>query len=206
MAILKFVQGRLAQGMVAGAALAGFSSISGPLANGGWYDGNCGGACGQSQHADVLQQMERGRMRNVRWPGQFICPDRIHAAAPFDIMVQNGWRKQNLLGAHHFSEDCTKLTQAGEIRVRWIMTQAPTSYRQIFIERSLDTELTKARIATTQEFASKVSLDGGVPTVTESHLVSDGRPAATVDYVNTQFKENMPVPALPAATAVGEEQ
>lgn len=141
--------------------------------------------------------LDRGRCENSQWPKQFVAQDRMNAHAPFDVMIENGWRKQNLLGRHHFNEDCTKLTEAGKLRVQWILTQPPVQHRQVFIERSLKEELTQARIETANQFAANVLRDGSQPNIQETHIVSDGRPATTVNFVNTTFRDNMPVPALP---------
>ena len=149
------------------------------------------------------QHLEQGRAENNLWPQQYVGADRVRAKAPFDAMVRNGWRRQNLLGHHHFNEDSTQLTQAGKLRVQWILTQPPQEFRQVFIERSLIEGITETRIATINDFASQVLRDGGVADVTETHIVSDGRPATMVDFVNTTFRENMPIPALPDSAPGG---
>jgi hypothetical protein len=143
--------------------------------------------------------IKSGYRRNVLWPYPYICPDRMAVREPFEIMVRNGWRRQNLLGGYLFDPQTNQLTTAGELEVRWIMTQAPPAYRQVFIERSLDPAVTAQRIAATRQFAARVSLDGQLPEVFESDLMAEGRPAAIVDATNVKFMENMPVPVLPAA-------
>jgi hypothetical protein len=145
--------------------------------------------------------MKERREENARWPSQFIAQDRAAAVAPFDLMIQNGWRRQNLLGPHHFNEDCTQLSQAGKLRVQWILSQAPPEHRSVFIERSIEEGITQQRIETVNQFATLVSTDGIPVVAQETHIVSDGRPAVTVDFVNTQFRENMPVPTLPKGEA-----
>ena len=45
--------------------------------------------------------------------------------------------------------------------------------------------------------------DGYLPQAQDTHILSDGRPAVTVDFVNTQFRENMPIPTLPASGGGG---
>lgn len=157
----------------------------------------------------MCDHCERGRRQNAHWPSQFLCPDRMHAHAPFNAMIRNGWRRQNLLGSHHFNPESSKLTEAGELKVRWIMTQAPQPYRRIFIERSLDPEITKARVATAQLFASDAAnkiAGGETPQVQETHIVSEGHPASTVDFVNNQYRENMRVPVLPTSSSDQEGQ
>src|SRR6185312_14135236 len=105
----------------------------------------------------------------------------------------------NLLGAHHFNQDTNQLTKAGELKVQWIMTQAPAAHREIFIERTLSGEINAARLAVVRDYASKVSIDGRMPQVEETYLVSEGRPAAVVDATNVNFMKAMPAPVLPAA-------
>jgi hypothetical protein len=119
-------------------------------------------------------------------------------------MVRNGWRRQNLMGGYLFNPVTNQLTTAGELQIRWIMTQAPPAYRQVFVERSLDPEVTASRIAAARDFASRVSIDGQVPEVFESSMMAEGRPAAIVDATNVKFMENMPIPVLPADTTVDQ--
>ncbi|MEO0529280.1 MAG: hypothetical protein AAF266_01755 [Planctomycetota bacterium] len=145
--------------------------------------------------------LETRRQENNRWPEQFVEADRANTMAPFNVMVQNGWRRQNLLGSHHFNEDGTKLSQSGKLRIQWILTQAPPQHRQLFVEQSLNEEHLANRIATANEFASEVSRDGYPAEAQQTHILSDGRPAVTVDFVNTQFRENMMIPALPENSA-----
>ncbi|MEN1679497.1 MAG: hypothetical protein AAGJ46_07870 [Planctomycetota bacterium] len=183
----------LVQGIVAAGTLAVLSAPAGAF----WLDAFC-------------EYVHDGYEQNRRWPSPYLCPDRKHAHAPFDTMVRNGWRRQNLLGAHHFNEDATKLTQAGELKVRWIMSQAPPQYRRVFVEQSIVAGETEQRIASVNDFAQRVAEVSGTaapgmmavtpPQVVASHLVSEGRPAPVVDYVNTQFRDNMRVPMLPTST------
>lgn len=153
---------------------------------------------------DTAHYIKRGYHRNVDWPWPHICPDRAAVREPFAIMVNNGWRRQNLLGAHHFTADGSKLSEAGELKVRWIVTQAPPDRRDIYVERSVDPAVTQQRVAAARTYAGHVNIDGPMPQVAETYLVSEGRPAAAVDAVNVKFQESMPPPILPAATQISE--
>ncbi|MCA9241862.1 MAG: hypothetical protein KDA37_16745 [Planctomycetales bacterium] len=169
---------------------------------------DCGDACCQ-QSASPMSMEGYCRMIvgiNERWPSPYVCPDRVNAHAPFEMMVSNGWRRQNLMGSHHFSSDSTQLTQAGELKVQWIMTQAPEAYRRMFVERSVDPAVTEQRIATVREYSVKLAQGGAAPQVSDTHIVSEGRPAATVDFVNTQFRENMRTPVLPEGGLGGGDE
>ncbi len=150
---------------------------------------------------DGAHYVKHGYHVNQMWPWPYVCPDRIAVREPFCLMVNNGWRRQNLLGAHHFNPDTNQLTTAGELRVQWIMTQAPVERRNIFVERSLDPNTDAARLAAVRDYGTKVSIDGRMPNVEETYLMAEGRPAAIVDVTNVKFMQAMPAPVLPAVSA-----
>jgi len=146
----------------------------------------------------AVDYVRTGHRRNIDWPWPYFCSDRVAVRQPFEMMICNGWRRQNLLGSHHFDPETNTLNTAGELQVQWIMTQAPREHRQIFIAQSIDPRVTASRIASAQRFAQHVSIDGESPQVFDSHLLSEGRPASVVDFTNVRFLENMPIPVLPA--------
>jgi hypothetical protein len=149
---------------------------------------------------DTAHYVKRGYHQNTAWPWPYVCPDRIAVRQPFCQMIENGWRRQNLLGTHHFNPDTNELTSSGELRVRWILTQAPPNRRNIFVERALEKDITEARLATVREFATQVTVDGMTPQVADTFLISEGRPASVVDNTFVRFQESTPPPVLPAAT------
>ena len=150
--------------------------------------------------------VRRGYHRNVAWPWPYICPDRAAVREPFGIMVNNGWRRQNLLGEHHFNPQANGLTKAGELKVEWILTQAPPEHRTVFVERSVDPSVTASRMAAAREYSSQIAIEGQPPEVAETYIVSEGRPASVVDSINVRFQESARPPVLPAATAVSTGQ
>jgi hypothetical protein len=148
----------------------------------------------------TARYIKRGYHQNVIWPWPYVCPDRAAVREPFAMMVNNGWRRQNLLGEHHFNANSDQLSTAGELKVHWITTQAPPERRNIYVERSLNPEVTERRLAAARDYAARVETGGQVPQVFDTHLVSEGRPAATVDATNVRFQESMPPPVLPAVS------
>jgi hypothetical protein len=172
-----------------------------------WVDTSHCGHCSQSPCDSTAHYIRSGYHRNAVWPWPYFCADRVAVREPFCIMVDNGWRRQNLLGPHHFNPDTNKLTTAGELKVRWIMTQLPPERRSIFVERSLEQEITAQRVETARLYAAEMALDGAAPQVSETHLLSEGRPASVVDNTNVRFQESLPPPVLPASspgTATGQ--
>ena len=148
---------------------------------------------------DGAMYIKHGYHANHMWPWPYVCPDRVAVQEPFCIMVNNGWRRQNLLGAHHFNPDTNQLNAAGQLKVQWIMTQTPPDRRSIFVERALDQKVNNDRLAAVRDYSTQVALDGHTPQIAQTAIVSEGRPAAVVDAVNVKFQQAMPAPVLPAA-------
>ena len=152
--------------------------------------------------AQCDQMVDQYRHNNL-WPQYYLDMDRQRARSPFDQMVRNGWRRQNLVGEHHFNDDSTQLTESGKLRIKWILTQAPEQYRQIFVEQSLKTTRNVRRMQLVKDFANQIEGDASATMISSTHIISEGRPAPVVDYVNTAFQENMPVPQLPESAFKG---
>jgi hypothetical protein len=148
---------------------------------------------------DTAHYVKQGYHVNEMWPWPYVCPDRMAVREPFCMMINNGWRRENLLGAHHFNPETNQLNAAGQLRIQWIMTQAPPNRRQIFVERSLDSAINSQRIDATRAYAVKVSIDNRLPQIVETSIMFEGRPATIVDATNVKFQQAMPAPVLPAA-------
>lgn len=150
------------------------------------------------------QSVARDWRRNNCWPEAFVGPDRLAVRAPFVVMVNNGWRRQNLLGDHHFEEGTTDLNQSGKLKVRWIMTQAPPQHRTIYVRRADKPEDTAARIAAIQEYGGRFAEDGQLPAVLETNLDPTGWPAAYVDMIDRKALDSAPAPQLPQSSGGGD--
>jgi hypothetical protein len=190
------------------AATVGVAAVLIPSAQAVWVDNSqCAPQHGYHNQAPLQRAshyLKSGYHRNQDWPWPYFCADRAAVREPFCIMVNNGWRRQNLMGPHHFNDETSQLTKAGELRIQWIMTQAPASYRSIFVERSIDPGVTEQRVATVRDYAAQLAAGGPSPQVFDTHLISEGRPAAVVDATNVRFQESTPPPVLmPKISTVG---
>jgi len=147
------------------------------------------------------QAVVRDIKRRHCWPRPFVCPDRHAVRAPMAVMVANGWRRQNMLGDYHFDAATGKLTDAGKMKVRWIVTEAPQHHRTIFVHRALTAEATAGRIGSVQEFAAATVPQGeGLPAVLPTSISARGWPAERVDAIGRKFHSSIPEPRLPAPT------
>jgi hypothetical protein len=150
---------------------------------------------------NMIAVMKRDYKRNNCWPEPFMQPDRVHVLVAFEAITDNGWRRENMLGNHHFQPDSSRLTEAGEIRVLHILTQNPAHRRAIFVQKSLEADITAKRMDLVQQYAASTLPGAPLPEVLETTLVVEGRPAAVVDYTNVQFYNSQPAPTLPQASS-----
>jgi hypothetical protein len=130
------------------------------------------------------------------WPSQYIYADRVVMQASFNAMTTNGWRRQNMLGEFHFEPKTGQLTEAGQVKVRWILTACPEEHRLVYVHIAATQEETLARVTSVRQWASQVAPNNGAPVLTTS-ISDDGWPADRVDMINRSIQKSMPAPRLP---------
>jgi hypothetical protein len=141
--------------------------------------------------------------RNNCWPKTFVVPDRQAARVPFEQMVQSGWQRQNLLGPHHFDEHTGELTDAGKLKVGWIINQLPRQHRVLFVSRAETEEDTAKRLRAVGGVAARLTREGDPPPIYPSSRDAGGWPAGRVDMIGRKFEESTPDPALPQHDSSG---
>ena len=141
----------------------------------------------------------RDTKRRHCWPEPFLAADRHDVRAPLALMVHNGWRRQNMIGDHHFVDEAAELTQAGQLKVRWILTEAPQQHRTIYVHRAEDAETTAMRLDSVQQLAAKLAPEGPLPQVFVTDIPAEGSSASRVDAIGRRFDSATPDPTLPAA-------
>jgi hypothetical protein len=146
--------------------------------------------------AAVWRDFNLSYHRNHCWPHPFLGADNLATRAPMAAMMDNGWRLQNLIGPYHFEPDMLSMNEAGRRRVHWILTQAPTNRRVVFVERGFSAQETELRLKATRDAAQYFMPSGQQPDVRETHIVSQGTPAQYIDEINTKFNESTPEPRL----------
>lgn len=133
---------------------------------------------------------------NKIWPIPYVYPDRQAAAAPFQTMINKGWQRQNTLGDYHFDE-ANRLTEAGRLKVRWILTDPALDRRQVFVHGSISPEETASRVSSVQQFLAYAQNGENAAGVAESNLAAPSYPADYVDEIGRKFRESIPLPRLP---------
>jgi hypothetical protein len=138
---------------------------------------------------------------NNMWPEQYLGRDRQAVRAPFGVMIDKGWQLQNTLGDYHFEAETQQLTRAGELHLRWIVTQAPENRRTVFVLRGHNDAATAVRIDTVQQTVAQLHPKGALPAVVQTNAVPPTSPADYQDDISQKAAKVRPAPALPAATS-----
>ena len=112
--------------------------------------------------------------RNNAWPKPFAAADREAYFAPLRVQNDNGWRLQNTLVHQLFNSESQELNQAGEMKVHWIVTQAPMHRRTVYVLRGSNPEATAIRVDSVQQAIANLVPSGPLPEV----LLTDTAPRA----------------------------
>lgn len=162
--------------------------------------GECYGDASGCQGGGFKQFWHRCKVdfhRNNSWPEPFLSADKIAVRTPYCIQTDNGWKMQNTVGTFLFDPETQRINQAGDLLVKWIITQAPVNRRAVFVLRGDTAEITAARVESVQAAVAKYGVNCVCPV-----LLTDTEPAgwsaAYIDSITQQFNATIPAPRLPA--------
>jgi hypothetical protein len=141
--------------------------------------------------------------RNNCWPQPFIIADRVAVRTPFAIQVNKGWCVQNTLHDEHFDEETGMLNEAGELRVRDILTENPADHRTVFVLQANKPALTTARHQSVEEFAAKIAENGEVPQIAGTRIRPRTSAADYINTIGTRYAQSTPDPRLPQSANGG---
>ena len=133
------------------------------------------------------------------WPEPFQAADREATITPLVAMTNAGWRTQNTLSAHLFHPATQELTKAGEMKLRWIATQAPMHRRTVHVLRSLEPGVTNLRVASVERHLDKYLPEGARPSVVLTDKIPVGGSGEYFETIDRQLKSSVPPPRLPQA-------
>ena len=142
-------------------------------------------------------KLDRKRMNC--WPDPFMQVDRDLTRTAIQRMVVKGWQRQNTLGDSHFHPQTHLLTEAGELKVRGILTLAPPQHRQVYVLRSMRPEETEVRVDSVQQYVARSMPDQPLPNIVATDVQPPGWPASYVDEIDRKSHSSIPAPRLPAA-------
>jgi hypothetical protein len=141
--------------------------------------------------------------RNNAFPEPFQTADRGAQREPFCIMVNNGWKMQNTIGTFLFNPETNELNRAGEMKVKWVVTQAPVHRRAVFVLAGDTPEDTKARVESVQRYVSRLAPEGHLPPVMLTYTEPEGASGEYFDAINRAMLQSIPAPRLPSGESGG---
>lgn len=163
------------------------------------------GGSATSQAEDLLYRMHVDFHRNNCWPQPFQAADRELVRAPLIAMTAAGWRLNNTLSDHFFHAETQALNQAGELKLRWIVTQAPPHRRSVFVLRGASGAATESRVAAVEEAMNKLYIEGPRPPVMVTSIIPPGASGDYFDQVERQLRQSIPAPRLPVMESTSGE-
>ena len=189
----------LLAGMISPAWLAAADSAA--CMNGACSGGNAHGA-GMGGFQQFWHRCEVDWHRNNAWPEPFLSADKMAARAPWCIMADNGWKMQNTVGTFLFDSESQRINQAGDLLVKWIVTQAPIHRRAVFVLKGDTAEITNARVRSVEAVVAKYASGCAIP-VLLTDTEPAGWPASYIDSITQQFNATIPAPRLPSGGQSG---
>jgi hypothetical protein len=151
---------------------------------------------------NFFNSLYRDTKRRNCWPEPFTAPDRVAVRSPFAIMVTNGWRRQNMLGEYYFDPITGNLNEAGALKVRWIVIEAPQQHRIVYVRTADTQEETSRRLAVVQQKVAQLTPPDGIEAPVLLTTISDeGWPAERVEAITRSYQKSTPIPRLPASTS-----
>lgn len=139
--------------------------------------------------------------RNNTWPQPFRAADANSVVAPFEIMRNNGWREHNTVGTMLFSQQ-NSLSDAGQLKVEWIVTQAPQNQRIVYVKSGRTKEETAARVESVQLAVSQLIPTGPLPQILVTNIEPTTSSGAYQTLVHRALVKTTPTPRLSAFTGI----
>ena len=139
--------------------------------------------------------------RNNSWPHPFRGADANAVISPFEVMRNNGWREHNTVGTALFSPQ-QALSEAGQLKIQWIVTQAPENYRVVYVKSGQSPEETSARVESVQLAVSRIIPTGPLPQILVTEIEPTTSSGAYQTLVHRALIKTTPTPRLSKFTGL----
>jgi hypothetical protein len=162
--------------------------------------GLCASAQADGWFRQLWHNVRTDCARNNAWPEPFNHVDHEAATAIFDVQIAKGMQVQNTLGAYHFDSETGQITEAGKLKVEWILTKAPARNRTVYVERGLTQDVTSARMQSVRGYSTRFTPTGMTADFFETTLPPRRSPADPIVGEQKGFADTAPQPRLAAPT------
>ncbi len=148
-----------------------------------------------------LHKASVDKQRNNAWPQPFRGADAASVVAPFEVMKNNGWREHNTLGSLVFNNE-HDLTEAGALKIEWILTQAPVSQRVIYVKSGRTQAETDTRVESVQLAVSQLVPTGPLPHIVVTTVEPPTSSGVYQNLIHRALIQTTPKPRVPAYTGL----
>jgi hypothetical protein len=157
---------------------------------------------GQAGWKEFWRGVQTDTCRNNCWYEPFNHIDRQDMQAHLNAMVAKGWQMQNTLSHYHFDPQTNQANRSAEAKLMAIINHNPPHRRTVFVVRSLDPDITAARVDSIQQMIAQIVPAGEMPAVVQTDAAPVGRYAAQM-YAEFS-KWDAPAPVLPSSSGSGD--
>ena len=147
--------------------------------------------------------VKRDHHRNMAWPEPYVSLDRQAVAAPFEAMVQAGWRARTTLGTHDFDPETQSLSKGGQRRLQSILAQVPEPYRTVYVANGRESSVTARRMESVQQALAKELGGQPMPPVIATTREPRAWAAEEVNTIERRLQSSVPSPRLPEFKPAG---
>lgn len=115
--------------------------------SGGYVGGNAGHPRPRKEKWDAWKaESAKIQARNDAWPKPFACQDRMAYYSVWDVMINQGYAQNCVLGSQHFKPESNELNQAGLLKIANLMQNMPSDRRNLLVARDGNDMLAQSRI------------------------------------------------------------
>ena len=151
-------------------------------------------------HEGVETYCADARLNHARgeaWPLPFSCWDREHYYSIFNQQYAHGLQVAHTLTSEYFDPETNELNRAGEMRVAWIMQNAPQANKQIFVYEDKTGPTMDQRISMIRNFTDRYYQHLGQATIVKSQLLPHQVPATYQANTLQQYAGAQADPVIP---------
>ncbi len=137
------------------------------------------------------------------WPQPYNFQDREVVRSVMQMQSDNGWQGATTLYDYHFDKQSNQLNSSGQEHLRWLLTHAPSQYRQAYVASGIDPNINSQRVlAVEQEIVAMLGQSPSMPVLLRVGDPS-GMPADQVRNIFDQAEASRTPPTIPFSSAMG---
>ncbi len=171
----------------------------------GYWPGASGAAAGggsaQSYLHNLRAEYELVTARNSAWPLPFTCQDREHYYQIFHLQYATGMAVAHTLTSEYFNTESNELNAAGQAKVAWIMQNAPSNSKMIYVYEDQTNATMDQRMHSVKATVDKWYGNMGAYQIAKTQIRPNQIPATYQEQISASYEANLPVPVIPISSA-----